>query len=93
MFQRASGAASMTGDGRRQHSTHAPEIEPTSAAEATDLRVGPLVLNAGLYHAATLARDVVEADRLTDGRLQLGLGTGYLREEFDSATAADRRYR
>jgi alkanesulfonate monooxygenase SsuD/methylene tetrahydromethanopterin reductase-like flavin-dependent oxidoreductase (luciferase family) len=34
------------------------------------------MLNAGLYHAATLARDVTEADRLTDGRLQLGLGTG-----------------
>jgi probable F420-dependent oxidoreductase len=53
-----------------------------SAAEATSLRVGPLVLNAGLYQAVPLARDVVETDRLTEGRLQLGLGTGYLPTEF-----------
>jgi probable F420-dependent oxidoreductase len=65
----------------------APFPALVSAAEATNLRVGPLVLNAGFYHAATLARDAIEADRLTDGRLQLGLGTGYLRDEFEAVGA------
>src|SRR5215831_8329942 len=57
-----------------------------TAAEATQrLRVGTLVLNAAFWNAALLAREVATADILTDGRLELGLGSGHMKWEFDEA--------
>ena len=58
-------------------------------------RFGTLVLNTGFYRPALLARDVAETNRLLDGRLELGLGTGYNVAEFEVAglpfgTAAQR---
>ena len=47
--------------------------------------VGTFVLNAAFYSPALLARDAVATDLLSDGRLDLGLGTGYVREEFEIA--------
>jgi probable F420-dependent oxidoreductase len=55
------------------------------AAEATTrLRVGPLVLNNEFHHPALLARTAATFDRLTGGRLVLGLGTGYTQSEHDA---------
>jgi probable F420-dependent oxidoreductase len=55
------------------------------AAEATTrLRVGPLVLNNEFHHPALLARTAATVDRLTGGRLVLGLGTGYTQSEHDA---------
>jgi probable F420-dependent oxidoreductase len=55
------------------------------AAEATTrLRVGPLVLNNEFHHPAMLARTAATLDRLTGGRLVLGLGTGYTQSEHDA---------
>ena len=55
------------------------------AAEATTrLRVGPLVLNNEFHHPALLARTAATLDRLTGGRLVLGLGTGYTQSEHDA---------
>ena len=56
-----------------------------SAAEVTSMRLGTYVLNACFYKPALLARDVDALDRLTDGRIELGLGAGYAREEFEAA--------
>jgi probable F420-dependent oxidoreductase len=57
-----------------------------AAAEATErLRVGTLVLNVPFWNAALLAREVATADILTDGRLELGLGAGHMKWEFDEA--------
>lgn len=57
-----------------------------AAAEATErLRVGTLVLNVAFWNAALLAREVATADILTDGRLELGLGAGHMKWEFDEA--------
>lgn len=57
-----------------------------AAAEATRrLRVGTLVLNAAFWNAALLAREVATTDILTDGRLELGLGSGHMKWEFDQA--------
>ncbi|MDJ0771795.1 MAG: TIGR03621 family F420-dependent LLM class oxidoreductase [Ilumatobacter sp.] len=54
------------------------------AATATDrLRVGPLVINNELHNTALLARTAATVDRLTGGRLVLGLGTGYDEAEHD----------
>jgi probable F420-dependent oxidoreductase len=57
-----------------------------AAAEATQrLRVGSLVLNAAFWNPALLAREVATTDILTDGRLELGLGSGHMKWEFDEA--------
>lgn len=50
------------------------------------IRVGTYVLNAAFYSPALLTRDAAaDVDLLSDGRLELGLGTGYVREEFEAA--------
>ena len=55
------------------------------AAEATStLRFGPLVLNNELHNPALLARTAASFDLLTDGRLILGMGTGYARDEHEA---------
>jgi len=57
-----------------------------SAADATTrLRIGTNVLNNDLRHPVLLAREVATMDLLTDGRLELGLGAGYMRIEYDQA--------
>ena len=56
-----------------------------AANAAGTIKVGTYVLNAAFYSPALLARDVVDTDVLTEGRLELGLGTGYVREEFEAA--------
>ncbi|SFP84603.1 TIGR03621 family F420-dependent LLM class oxidoreductase [Amycolatopsis rubida] len=53
------------------------------AAEATQRpRVGTYVLNASFHNPALLARDVCTTDQFVDGRLEVGLGTGYVGAEF-----------
>ena len=62
-----------------------PFIPLMVAAEATTrLRVGPLVLNNELHHPVLLARTAATLDRLSSGRLVLGLGTGYAQSEHDA---------
>ncbi|WP_274911909.1 LLM class F420-dependent oxidoreductase [Streptomyces sp. WZ-12] len=64
----------------------APFPALVSAAEATTHpRVGTFVLNAAFYNPSLLAREVATTDALTDGRLELGLGTGYVKREHDDA--------
>lgn len=63
----------------------APFPALVSAAEVTTIRLGTFVLNAGFYKPALLARDVAAVDMLSDGRFELGLGTGYVKEEFEAA--------
>jgi probable F420-dependent oxidoreductase len=69
------------------------------AAEATiDLRVGTLVLNTEFFNPVRLAQETATIDLLTEGRLELGLGSGWSRPEYDvlgmayqsGATRADR---
>lgn len=56
------------------------------AAEATERpRLGTLVINTSFYNPTLLARDVAGTDQLIDGRLELGLGAGYVKAEFDDA--------
>jgi probable F420-dependent oxidoreductase len=55
------------------------------ASVTSTVRLGTYVLNAGFYKPALLARDAAEIDQLSDGRLDLGLGAGYVREEFEAA--------
>src|ERR1700754_4676440 len=61
----------------------APFPALVAAADVTSIRLGTFVLNAGILHPAYLARDVADVYRLTDGRLELGLGAGYVQAEFE----------
>lgn len=64
----------------------APFPALVAAAEATERpRLGTFVLNAGFWNPALLAREVATTDALTGGRLELGLGTGYVQAEHDTA--------
>jgi probable F420-dependent oxidoreductase len=57
-----------------------------AAASATErLRVGTLVLNAPFWNPALLAREIATTDILTGGRLEVGLGAGHMKWEFDAA--------
>jgi probable F420-dependent oxidoreductase len=63
-----------------------PLLASMAAAYACDhLRVGSYVLNIGFWNPSVLARDVATLMWLTDGRLELGLGTGLLKYQFDNA--------
>ncbi|WP_420749602.1 TIGR03621 family F420-dependent LLM class oxidoreductase [Rhodococcus sp. O3] len=67
----------------------APFPTLVAAAHATErLRVGTLVLNAGFWNPALLAREIATTDALTGGRLEVGLGAGHMRWEFESAGIA-----
>ena len=57
-----------------------------SAAEATKrILVGTFVLNNDLRHPVVLAREAAAVDLFTDGRLELGLGAGWNKPEYDQA--------
>jgi probable F420-dependent oxidoreductase len=66
----------------------APFPALVAAADVTSsMRLGTYVLNAGVVSPAYLARDVADVYRLTDGRLELGLGAGYVPAEFEAVGA------
>jgi probable F420-dependent oxidoreductase len=46
------------------------------------LRVGNLVVNNDLFHPLRLAQEAATVDLLTDGRLELGLGSGWNEPEY-----------
>jgi probable F420-dependent oxidoreductase len=57
-----------------------------TAAEATArLRVGTFVVDNDFRHPVLLAREAATIDLLTDGRLELGLGAGHMKHEYDEA--------
>jgi probable F420-dependent oxidoreductase len=46
------------------------------------VRLGTLVLSAGFRHPAVLAKSATAIDRLSNGRLELGIGAGWFEEEY-----------
>ncbi len=64
----------------------APLVALTAAARATSmLRVGTLVLDNDYRHPVLLAQEAATLDVLSGGRFELGIGAGWLREEYDRA--------
>ena len=64
-------------------------VEPMTAlagiaAITSRVRLGTLVLCAPFRHPALIAKMAITIDRLSGGRLDLGLGAGWLQEEFDA---------
>jgi probable F420-dependent oxidoreductase len=67
-----------------------PQWEPLTAvaavAAATErIRVGTLVLDAGLRDPVLTAKAAATVERLSGGRLELGLGAGYVAANFAAA--------
>jgi probable F420-dependent oxidoreductase len=57
----------------------------TAVAMATQtLRVGTFVFNNNLRHPAVLAQDLATLDRLSGGRLEIGIGAGWNKPEHDA---------
>lgn len=55
-------------------------------AVATEkIRIGTAVLANGFRHPAVLAKDAATIDVLSKGRLELGIGAGWMKDEFDAA--------
>jgi probable F420-dependent oxidoreductase len=55
----------------------------TAATATTTLRVGALVLDCDFRHPAVLARELATIDLLSEGRLEVGLGAGWKRLDYD----------
>ncbi|HXY93384.1 MAG TPA: TIGR03621 family F420-dependent LLM class oxidoreductase [Acidimicrobiia bacterium] len=61
----------------------APMVGLSCAAAATDsLRVGPLVLGNDYKHPAVVAKEAATLDVLSGGRLELGIGAGWLTSDY-----------
>lgn len=64
----------------------APVPAMLAAVEATrSLRVGSYVFANDFRHPVFLAKEAATLDVLTGGRFELGVGTGYLRSEYEQA--------
>lgn len=64
----------------------APLIAGQAAADATTaLRITQTVLAQDFRQPAVLAKELATLDVLSDGRLQVGLGAGWLRQEYEDA--------
>jgi probable F420-dependent oxidoreductase len=56
----------------------------TAAAATERLRIGTFVINNDLRHPAVLAQDLASLDVLSGGRLEIGIGAGWNRTEYDA---------
>ncbi|HEY1739514.1 MAG TPA: TIGR03621 family F420-dependent LLM class oxidoreductase [Acidimicrobiia bacterium] len=56
-----------------------------AAAVTTTLRVGPLVLGNDYKHPVVLAREMATLDMLSGGRLELGIGAGWMTVDYEKA--------
>lgn len=56
-----------------------------AAAATTSLRIGTQFLCNEFRHPVQLAREAATIDLLSDGRLELGIGAGWLAEDFERA--------
>ena len=72
------------------HEGPGPLAAMAAAASVTsELIVGPLVLDCDFRHPAILARELATIDQLAEGRLEVGLGAGWRRLDYDQAGIPD----
>jgi probable F420-dependent oxidoreductase len=63
-----------------------PIVALTVAAEATTtLQVGSLVFDNDYRHPVVLAKEMATLDLASEGRLEFGIGAGWLRTDYDEA--------
>lgn len=64
----------------------APVPALMAAAAATErLRIGTLVFDNDYRHPLVLAKEAATLDLLSDGRLELGLGAGWMRSDYEQS--------
>ena len=64
----------------------APLVSLAAAAAVTKkIRLGPLVCCNDFRHPAVLAKEAATLDRLSHGRLQLGLGAGWMLSDYEQS--------
>ena len=56
-----------------------------AAAVTSTLRIGTFVFNNDLRHPVVLAQELATLDRLSDGRLEIGMGAGWNVPEYEAA--------
>lgn len=62
----------------------APLVALTTAAEATTtLRIGSLVFDNDYRHPVELAREIATLDLVSEGRVEVGLGAGWMKSDYD----------
>jgi probable F420-dependent oxidoreductase len=59
-----------------------------AAVENSDLRVGTLVLDNDYKHPVVLAKEAATIDVLSEGRLELGIGAGWMRRDYEQSGIA-----
>lgn len=63
-----------------------PVVGLTVAAEATEaLKVGALVFDNDYRHPVVLAREMATLDLATEGRVEFGLGAGWMKTDYDQS--------
>src|SRR3954451_13571889 len=71
------------------HFTGGYTVEPlttlAAASSATSLRLQTAVLGVDYRHPVLLHRMVATLDRLSDGRVELGIGAGWMRSDYEAA--------
>ncbi len=83
-------AAEQAGYSAIQFADHLGSAAPfVSAAFAAGItgraRIGTFVINHDFRHLALLAQEVATLDLLSNGRVELGLGAGHMKQEYDAA--------
>lgn len=78
-----------TADGKIPAANDTPIPDPLiwlafAAAAAPTLRLGTCILIVPQRNPLVLAKELATLDRLSGGRVELGLGVGWLQEEFDA---------
>ena len=64
---------------------HAPMVGIATAAEATEsLRIGTLVVGNDYKHPAVVAKEFASLDVLSDGRVEAGVGAGWMKTDYDA---------
>ncbi len=59
-----------------------------AAAATTTLRIGSMVLDHDYRHPVVVAKEAATLDVLSDGRLELGLGAGWQRRDYEQSGIA-----
>lgn len=57
----------------------------SAAAEVSAMRVSPMVIANDYRHPVILARDAATLDIVCEGRLEMGIGTGWIEEQYRAA--------
>ncbi len=60
----------------------------SAAAVTTTLNIGSLVLDCDFRHPAVLARELASIDQISQGRLEVGLGAGWKRLDYERSGIA-----